>query len=150
MKTVRIMMIEDNQYKRDKAIKVLDLLQDESDIKIERVYVETFKSFQMQFNKFEYGYFDGYICDMQFPFSYGRSIDPKCGIKVLNTLTSELIKSPICVFSSNKDTEELIRLKGFDSQFIWFQSHISFKDSFRTFIKNVLEYKEKKDAYYGK
>ena len=144
-KEFKILMIEDNEYKRDKAFKAIGEVSKELNVLTEITVVSYYKAFTADFFMKQLDNYNGFIVDMQFPINNNGPIERECGIKVLFDLKFNSIVSPVCVFSSSKDTEELIRHKGYtETQFIQFDPSISIKGDFKKFLENIIKMDEAK------
>lgn len=144
-KEFKILMIEDNEYKRDKAFRAIGEVSKELNVLTEITVVSYYKAFSSDFFMKQLNNYNGFIVDMQFPINNNGQIERECGIKVLFDLKFNSIVSPVCVFSSSKDTEELIRSKGYtEAQFIQFDPSISIKGDFKKFLENIIKMDEAK------
>ena len=142
MDYLRILIVEDSDYKFDKTEKFLKAAAENLEVGVTtercRTLYEANQSIAAPTPH------DGIVIDMQFPKRAGGQIERKCGIEFIHRLNYGMYKAPRVVNTSSDETIEFLNEAKIEVQCIVNDGRFDTTDEFEEFLQKVINHKEGK------
>ena len=142
MEYLRILIVEDSDYKYDKTEKFLKAAAENLGVGVSTERSRTlYEANQAIAAPTPH---DGVVIDMQFPKRAGERIERKCGIEFIHRLNYGMHNAPRVVNTSSEETIEFLTEAKIEVQTIVNDGRFDTTDEFEEFLQKVINFKEGK------